>query len=196
MNFSTNYDNVGGGSELLPEGKYECIVKDALPAATKNGTPFLDIRFVIRNDVSQKYQNKYIFHSIWKKKEPSEQDRQVDNYSFKQLMNLANAVKLPSGKNYASVEELCKDFVGKCCNVEIEHQKGNDDKIRERVKFCNQTAYSECKHAFKTAGTQQVGNNTYSQPKQDAFAQPATAQQFTPTDLEGFEEISADDIPF
>ena len=68
MAITTNYDNIGSGSELLPVGKYECIVKDAVPAVTKNGTPYLDIRFVIRNDVPQKYQNKYIFHSIWKKK--------------------------------------------------------------------------------------------------------------------------------
>ncbi len=193
MNFTTNYENIGSGNELLPVGKYECIVRDAVPAATKNGTPYLDIRFVIRNDVSQKYQNKYIFHSIWKRKEPSEQDRQVDNYSFKQLMSLANAVKLPSGKNYASVEELCRDFVGKCCNVEIEHKESNGQ-TRERVKFCNQTSFPECKHVFKTAGSSQQANDTYKQPNRDAFAQPATAQQ--PVDLSDFEEINTDDIPF
>lgn len=193
MNFTTNYENIGSGNELLPVGKYECIVRDAVPAATKNGTPYLDIRFVIRNDVSQKYQNKYIFHSIWKKKEPSEQDKQTDDYSFKQLMNLANAVKLPSGKNYAPVAELCKDFAGKCCNVEIEHSD-NGGQTRERVKFCNQTAYPECKHVFKTAGTQQVNSNTHSQQNRDAFTQPATAQQ--PVDLSDFEEINTDDIPF
>lgn len=193
MNFTTNYENIGSGSELLPVGKYECIVRDAVPAATKNGTPYLDIRFVIRNDVQQKYQNKYIFHSIWKKKEPSEQDKQTDNYSFKQLMNLANAVKLPSGKNYASVEELCRDFVGKCCNVEIEHKESNGQ-TRERVKFCNQTSFPECKHVFKTAGSSQQANDTYKQPNRDAFAQPATAQQ--PVDLSDFEEINTDDIPF
>lgn len=191
MAFSTNYEN--SGSELLPVGKYECIVVDAAPTVAKSGTPYLDIRFVIRNDVSQKYQNKYIFHSIWKRKEPTEQDKQVDYYSFKQLMNLANAVKLPSGKNYASVEELCRDFVGKCCNVEIEHNEYNGQ-TRERVKFCNQTSFPECKHVFRTAGSSQQANNTYKQPKQDAFTQPATAQQ--PVDLSDFEEINTDDIPF
>lgn len=195
MAITTNYDNIGSGSELLPVGKYECIVKDAVPAVTKNGTPYLDIRFVIRNDVPQKYQNKYIFHSIWKKKNPTEQDKQVDEYSFAQLMGLANAVKLPSGKNYASVEDLCKDFVGKCANIEIEHHEYNG-KTSERVKYCNQTEYPECKHVFKTAASQQTTANTYKQPKQDAFAQPATAQQLSSADLEGFEEIGENDIPF
>ena len=191
MGFSKNYENIGGG--LLPAGKYECIVKDAVPAVTKSGTPYLDIRFVIRNDVSQKYQNKYIFHSIWKRKEPTDQDKQTDNYNFSQLMSLANAVKLPSGKNYASVEELCRDFVGKCCNVEIEHKESNGQ-TRERVKFCSQTSFPECKHIFKTAGSSQQANDTYKQPNRDAFAQPATAQQ--PVDLSDFEEINTDDIPF
>lgn len=192
MSFSTNYENIGGG--LLPVGKYECIVKDAIPTVTKNGTPYLDIRFVIRNDVEQKYQNKYIFHSIWKKKNPTEQDKQTDNYNFSQLMNLANAVKLPSGKDYASVDELCKDFIGKCCNVEIGHDEYNGQ-TRERVKFCYQTSFPECRHVFKTAGSsQQVNNTSPNQPKQDAFTQPATAQP--PIDLNDFEEIGTDDIPF
>lgn len=194
MNFSTNYDNIGG-SGLLPAGRYECIVKDAVPAVTKNGAPYLDIRFVIRNDVDQKYQNKYIFHSIWKKKEPTEQDKQVDGYSFAQLMSLANAAKLPSGKNYASVEDLCKDFVGKCANIEIEHHEYNG-KTSERVKYCNQTAYPECKHIFK-APAAQTDNNTYQKPKQDAFAQPVTAQQPKVDNLDDFEEVIGDnDLPF
>lgn len=195
MNFSTNYDDIGSGNELLPEGKYECIVKDAFLSVTKKGTPYIDIRFVIRNDVNQKYQNRYIFHSIWKKKEPSEQDKQVDNYSFKQLMSLANAVRLPSGKNYASIDDLCKDFVGKCANVELEHQEDNDGKTRERVKYCNQTTYTECKHVFKTAAP--VDNNTFQKTKQDAFAQPSTAQQPKIDNLEDFEEVIGDnDLPF
>ncbi|MEZ3453340.1 MAG: DUF669 domain-containing protein [Oscillospiraceae bacterium] len=193
MNFSTNYDDLG--SSLLPEGKYECIVKDAFPSETKKGTPYLDIRLVIRNDVEQKYQNKYIFHSIWKKKEPSEQDKQVDCYSFKQLMSLANAAGLPSGKSYASVEELCKDFVGKCVNAETEHDE-YDGKTNVRVKYCNKTEYPECKHVFKEAPAA-ADSNTYQKPKQDAFAQPATVRTPSDINLDDFEEIIGDgDLPF
>lgn len=193
MNFSTNYENIG--NELLPEGKYECVIKDAFPSETRKGTPYLDIRLVIRNDVEQKYKNKYIFHSIWKKKEPSEQDKQVDGYSFKQLMSLANAAGLPSGKNYASVEELCKDFVGSCVNVETEHDEW-DGKINVRVKYCNKTEYPECKHVFKEAAAP-ADSNTYQKPKQDAFAQPSTVQTPPNVDLDDFEEIIGDgDLPF
>ena len=191
--FSTNYDNVGNGSELLPEGRYEVIIKTAQLNATKNETPYIDVRMVIRNDVEQKYQNKYIFHSIWKKREPSPQDLNVDGYSFKQLMSLAKAAKLPSGKNYSSINELCADFVGKCVVAEIEHQEDNNGKKRERVKFCYETNFPDCKHVFKEAAAT-VSKDTYQKPKQDAFAQPATAQG---VDLSDFEEVVSDsDVPF
>ena len=132
MGFSTNYENIGSGNELLPVGNYEVIVKSAAPNTTKNGAPFLDIRMVIRNDIAgQHYQNKYIFHSIYKNRNPSPLDMQVDEYSFKKLMGLAKAAKLPAGKDYATVEDLCKDFINKCINVEIEHQEDNTGKLHE-----------------------------------------------------------------
>ena len=195
MGFSTNYENIGSGNELLPVGNYEVIVKSAAPNVTKNGAPYLDIRMVIRNDIAeQHYQNKYIFHSIYKKRNPSPLDMQVDGYSFKQLMGLAKAAKLPAGKDYATVEDLCRDFVNKCVNVEIEHQEDNTGKLRERVKFCNETKYPDCKHVFKEPA-KPVTSNTYQAPKQDAFAQPATASSVGK--LDDFEEIiSSDDLPF
>lgn len=189
MNYSTNYDDIGG-NELLPEGNYECIIKDALPNETQSGIPYLDIRLVIRNDVDQKYGNKYIFHSLWKKKEPSQADDQVDGYSFKQLMNLAKSAGLPAGKNYPSVDDLCKDFVGKCVAAEVEHQLANNGKTYARVKYCNETKFPECKHVFKETAPK-ADSNTYRKPKQDAFAQPAEVN------TDDFEDIiNADDLPF
>lgn len=183
--FSTNYEEIGNGSELLPEGRYEAVIKTAQLNTTKNDTPYIDVRMVIRNDVEQKYQNKYIFHSLWKKREPSPQDLSVDGYSFKQLMSLAKAAKLPSGKNYSSIEELCADFVGKCVIAEIEHKEDNSGKLRERVKFCYESEYPNCKHVFKEA-TPQKSN--------DVFAQPATAQA---VNLSDFEEVVNDsEVPF
>lgn len=194
MGFSTNYENIGSGNELLPIGNYEVIIKSAALNATKNGAPYLDIRMVIRNDVEQRYQNKYIFHSIWRKKNPSPQDIQVDGYNFDLLMKLAKAAKLPAGKDYATVEELCRDFINKCVNVEIDHQTDNTGKLRERVKHCNETKYPECRHAFKEAA-KPVTSSTYQAPKQDAFAQPATASPVG--SLDDFEEIIGDsDLPF
>ena len=191
MGFATNYDDIGS-SGLLPEGKYEVIIKSAAPSTTQNDIPVLDIRMVIRNDIEQKYKNKFIFHKIWKKKEPSPMDSQVDGYSYKMLMSLAKAAKLPSGKDYNTVEDLCKDFVNKCVNVEIEHKEDSTGTMRERVKFCNETSYPDCKHVF-TAPAAAVTNNTYQPPKQDAFAQPSAVN----LNIDDFEEIIGnDDLPF
>ena len=194
MNFSTNYDDVGTGSELLPEGLYECVVKSASLNATQNGTPYFDVRFVIRNDVSQKYQNKYIFHSIWKRKTPSEADMQLDGYSFKQIMALAKAAKIPAGKNYASLDEMGKDIEGKPVLVEVYHDTYNGS-TNVRVKYVNETKCPDCKHVFKEAP---ANNQTYAQKPQQSFASAAVpAAPTINNDLSDFEEIvSDDDIPF
>lgn len=194
MNFTTNYDDVGTGSELLPEGLYECVIKSASLNATQNGTPYFDVRFVIRNDVSQKYQNKYIFHSIWKRKTPSEADMQLDGYSFKQIMALAKAAKIPAGKNYANLDEMGKDIEGKPVLVEVYHDTYNGN-TNVRVKYVNESKYPDCKHVFKEAP---ANNQTYAQRPQQSFASAAVpAAPTINNDLSDFEEIISDgDLPF
>ena len=196
MNFTTNYDDVGT-SDILPEGSYECVIKSAALNATKNGTAFFDVRFVIRNDVSQKYQNKCIFHSIWKKKEPSEADKQVDGFSFKQVMALAMAVKIPAGKNYADLDEMGKDLVGKPVLVDIYHDTYNGQ-TNVRVKYVNESKYPDCKHVYKEAAPTANGQ-TYAQKPQQQFASAAvpTAPTAVNADLSDFEEVISDsDLPF
>ena len=189
MNFSTNYDDLND-FDLLPPGKYETIIKSAEEATTKNGTPYIDVRLVIRNDIEQAFKDRYIFHKIWKKKEPSQQDSQVDGYSFKQLMNLANSSKIPAGKNYGSIAELLADFSGKCVLTEIEHDTYNNN-THERVKFFEPTAHPDCKHVFKER-SQPAAANTYKPQQNDVFAQPPVK-----ADLADFEEIITEgDLPF
>lgn len=191
MNFSTKYDDLND-FELLPEGVYETIVKSAQEAVTQNGAQYIDIRLVIRNDVEQQYKDRYIFHKIWKKKEPTAQDNQVDGYSFKQLMNLASSVKIPSGKNYGSVAELCADFTGKCVKAEIEHNTYNN-RTNERVKYLSATDHPDCRHKFKEK-TSDSSSQAYRQPRNDAFVQPTIP---LPAGLEDFEEIIPEgDLPF
>lgn len=191
MSFSTNYDGLND-FDLLPPGKYETVIKSAAESETKNGTPFIDVRLVVRNDVEQAYKNRCIFHKIWKKKEPSPQDAQVGGYSFKQLMNLANSAKIPAGKNYGSVAELCADITGKCVKAELEHDTYND-RTNERVKFLEPTAHPECRHVFREKAQPAADTQTYKPPKNDAFAQPLPQG----LGLDDFEEIISDsELPF
>lgn len=200
MNFTTNYENVGSGSTLLPEGDYECIIKSAILNTTVNGTPYFDVRFVIRNDIqNQKYANKYIFHSIWKKKTPSEADNQVGGYSFAQIMALAKAAKIPAGKNYSSLDEMGKDLEKKPVLVTLEHNTYNNT-TNERVKYVNESKFPDCKHVFKTTDNTGGQAQSYAQKPQQQFAAASAAvvpQAQTIGDLSDFEEVISDnDIPF
>lgn len=193
MNFTTNYDDVESG--ILPEGLYECVIKSASMNTTKKGTEYFDVRLVIRNDVQQKYQNKYIFHSIWKKKEPSEADMQVDGFSFKQIMSLAKAVKVPAGKNYADLNEMGKDLIGKPVLAEIYHDTSSGQP-NVRVKYVNESKYPDCKHVYKEAAPA-ASSQTYARKPQAQFTSAAVPTAVTAADLSDFEEVVSDsDLPF
>lgn len=109
---------------LKPEGDYECIITAIEERTTKKGSVGLNFTLVIRNDVQgQKYGNSCLFHTIWKKHEPNENDMQVEGYNFAQLMAMGKAAKLPDGKE------------------------------RECIDFVNPTKYPECKHKFKSSAS-------------------------------------------
>lgn len=195
MNFTTNYDDVESG--ILPEGLYECVIKSASMNVTKKGTEYFDVRLVIRNDVSQKFSNRYIFHSLWKKKEPSEADMQVDGFSFAQIMALAKAAQLPAGKSYAGLNEMGKDLIGQPVRVTIEHSTNpNNGQTNERVKYVNESKYPDCRHVYKEAAPA-AGSQTYAQKPQAQFASAAVPTAVTAADLSDFEEVISDsDLPF
>lgn len=147
--FETDYTSTKNG-ELLPEGRYECVIKQAHINATKGGALYFSVRLVVRNDVPQKYQNKNIYHTIWQKKpdRQTEDDKKVDGYSFKQLMNLCEMAGLPGGKSYETLNDLGTDLLGRPVQAEIIHDTYQDKKS-ERVKWFSKTAYPDCKHTDK-----------------------------------------------
>ncbi|HPK26830.1 MAG TPA: DUF669 domain-containing protein, partial [Anaerolineaceae bacterium] len=112
MGFGIDY-NQASSAELIPAGEYEVIIKDAFEDISKSGTVFFNVPLIIRNDVEQAYQNAYIWHKLWKKKEPTAEDLACDGYSFKQIQNLSKAAGLPNGKNYESIQKWGEDLAGK-----------------------------------------------------------------------------------
>lgn len=154
MTFQTNYEN---NNSIIPEGEYECMIAGAFLNATnsKRPTEYFSVRFVVRNDVAQKYQNKNIFHAIWRKKPENrtKEDEAVDGFSYKQLMSLSRAAGLPNGKSYESLSELGADLKGKCVLVTVEHTE-YQGKTRESVKWTNPTKHPDCHHVFKTKETE------------------------------------------
>lgn len=193
MGFSTNYEGMSDNYGLIPEGEYEVIIRNIEERTTKNGATGINLSLVIRNDVEQKYKDRYLFHTLWKRKEPTEADMQVQGYSFKQIMILAKAAKLPSGKAYENVRQLCEDLLKRPLRVTVEHETNDyNGKTRENIRYINESKFRECRHIFKEKKTS-AASDTAAQKPHEQFA----ADNTLPGSLDDFEEILSDsDVPF
>ena len=172
---TTDYSDVKEAPSLLPKGDYEVIIKTAEERKTSNGKEQISLNMVIRNDVDQKYQNKGVFFNTFKRTEPTEQDKQVQGYSFKTIMRLAKMTGIPSGKAYNNVSEMLADMVNKCVRITVDHREYNG-KTYEDVKYINETKFAECKHVYKE--------------KSDNSSAASSAP------MEPINDISEDEIPF
>lgn len=149
MAFRTNASKAQeGGNSLKPEGDYEVIIDTAEVTRTQSGKDKINIVYIIRNDVQQSYQNGLIFDSIWKKKNPNEDDRSIGGFNFGQLMAIANAANLPDGKEYADLNALLAELVGKPLRVHLYHDDYND-KQYEKIDRHEPTTLAAVKHKAK-----------------------------------------------
>lgn len=161
------------GNSLKPEGDYEVVIDTAEVARTQNGKEKINIVYVIRNDVTQAFQNGLIFDSIWKKKEPNADDQSVDGFNFGQLMAIASAAKLPEGKDYANLGELLAELVGKPLRVHLYHDDYNG-KMYEKVDIHSATTLTSVKHKAKGRKSTGGGARPAAAPAQHSAA-PANA---------------------
>lgn len=157
MAFGVDYNKAPQGG-LIPKGEYEVVIKSADEDISNSGTVFLNIPLIVRNDVEQPYKDAYIWHKLWKKKDPSPEDLACDGYSYKQIQSLSKAAELPNGQNYASIVDWCEALKGLPIRVTVDHETYND-KISARVKFQNETKHKPCNHVYKNAEEQ---TNIYS----------------------------------
>lgn len=153
MGFIANQNEAYSGG-IKPAGDYECIITAIEEHITKNGAKGLDITMVVRNDVAgQRFGGGCIFYTIWRKKEPNENDMQVEGYNFAQLMAIGKAARLTDGKAYESLKDYCADLLNKCVRVTLKHEEYNG-KPQERVSYVNPTLHPECRHVFKSSAPQ------------------------------------------
>ena len=181
---------------ILPEGDYEVIIRNIEERTTKKGSTGLNLSLVVRNDIEQKFKDRYIFYTLWKKKEPTDADKQVQGYIFNQIMRLAKSAKLPNGKAYESVMDLCKDLMHRPIKVTLEHREWNGQQ-QENVKYVNASEYPDCKHVFKEK--KQVTTDTVAAPPNESFAadMPKQPENLSLGNLDDFEEIVSDgEVPF
>ena len=183
--FKTDFSKANTGSEIKPEGNYEVIITKIEEKTTLSGKTGLNFAMVIRNDIpEQKYGNAFLFHTIWKAKEPTEYDNMVKGYMYGQVMAIAKAARLADGKSYESFEEFLKDIINKPVCVSLKHEEYNG-KLQERINYFNETKFPECKHAFKTKTT----------VKKDEFKKVDDVIVNTTTG-EAYEEFDDDECPF
>lgn len=186
MGFYTNYNNGGSNTtnDIIPEGWYETIVTKAEIVTRNNGRQNIAFNFTIRNDVDQPQKNRIIFENMWKRKEPTEADKQTDDFSFGILMGLASKLNVSSNAYFETLQDLLNEFVGKCLLVQVRHSQYNGAK-RADVDLVSGTRITncpQCKHVFKAMPKKQ--------PQQQAAKQPAP-------DSDGFVEIGTDfETPF
>lgn len=184
MAFNTDYTDVKEGSGgILPIGEYEAIVKYAGEDATKSGTVHINITCVIRNDVEQKYKNKYVWDKLWHRKEPSPADLACGGYSSKQIMSRSKAAGLPNNQKYESLADWGEQLKDKPVRITIEHEEYNGE-IQAKVKWVNESRCLPCNHVWMT-------------PTTGAF-KPATAGYIPVSGPEDFAEITEkdNDLPF
>lgn len=180
MSYSVNYDEVSEGSEIIPEGEYECIIKYAGEDSTKGGTVYMGITLVVRNDVDQPCKNKYIWHHIWQKKEPSPADLACSGYSSKQINAVSKAAKLPNGKSYEWLSDWSDELKNRCVRATVEHEE-YQGKPQVKVKWINESKFSDCRHKWKGAEDVQ-GEEEPAHPSNDGFQETTV--------------LSEEDLPF
>lgn len=140
--FKVNHEEAFEGNDLIPEGNWEVVVKEAKEKTTEGGRKHINIQLTVRNDVNQKYKNKVIFDTIWTKKDDNE------TYNMANLQTVAKALDIPNGKAYTSLEELLADWQGKGAKVYVKHEEYNGNK-NARVKGWNKTDAPGINHVWK-----------------------------------------------
>ncbi len=190
MGFKSNQSEAFSANRLKPEGDYECVIVKIEERTTKSGAKGLNFTLVVRNDIpSQEYGNALLFYTIWRKKEPNENDMQVEGYNFAQLMAMGKAAALPDGKEYESLKAYCNDLLGRCVLATLEHEAYNG-KEQERITWMNPTKHPQCRHKFKTSAPKA---ETYEPAQRGSSPQAADPIG----DLADFEDVLTDDgVPF
>ena len=155
--FKVDYSAVQESSYgALPEGNYECVIESTQEKATKNGKEALNIRLIVRNDLTKvealaetngKYANRYLFDDHWK--------RDIDGryiYHMGNLMYVLKAAGIPEGTAINSMDDLHEILRGKPVKVYTKVEKsdysGEDENTIAPWGY-SKSDYPNIQHQFK-----------------------------------------------
>ncbi|MGN0648465.1 MAG: DUF669 domain-containing protein [Oscillospiraceae bacterium] len=209
MAFGTNY-SAAQQYDLIPQGSYEAVIVNAEVKQIPSGKWKVGFSLVIRNDVQQQCQNRYLFMDIWRKKEPNANDMQVDGFNFGQLMGVARAAGIPDGQSFESLGDFLRVLVNRCIRVTVTHREynGTVSENIDQLRGLAVTKFPECRHVQKQKAQSPAYGSVapptpaqYAPPMQHGYARhpkvapPASApMNLNPNDFE--EILSNDEVPF
>lgn len=168
--FKVDYSAVQESSfGVLPEGNYECVIESTQEKATKNGKEALNIRLIVRNDLTKvealtetngKYANRYLFDDHWK--------RDIDGryiYHMENLMYVLKAAGIPEGTEIKSMDDLHDALRGKPVKIytKVEHSdySGEDENTISPWGY-SKSDFPQVQHVFKAKDDAKTTNsNTF-----------------------------------
>ena len=182
MAFSVDYNKASEGTGLIPSGTYETIIREPhLDMTRRTQEVYISIPLVIRNDITQPYQNGILWYSMrQKRKDPDAADIACDGYSAKMIHTLSRAAGLPNGKAYGSIENWLADLHGKLIRISVKHRTENGKTFYD-YGFPEQTKFTTNNHQMKLKAQHSGGQA------------PLPVGSSVPS---GFTQVNEEELPF
>lgn len=152
MAISFNYEDL----EYITPGVYEAVIQNTSEKFTQgNGTLYMAVSMVIRNDIQQKCQDKKIEYRIWTTSKP--EAKTIEGYVEYSLALMSKACRLPETINVNSVNELSKLWIGKPVRITVGQREYNGKTYIEISKV-EESGNIQVNHKYKSANN---NNNTF-----------------------------------
>lgn len=149
MAISFNYEDL----ECITPGVYEAVIQNTSEEFTQgNGTRYMAVSMVIRNDIQQKCQDKKIEYRIWTTSKP--EAKTIEGYVEYSLALMSKACRLPEQIDVNSVNELSKLWIGKPVRITVGQREYNGKTYIEISKV-EESNLIQVNHKYKSAN-----NNT------------------------------------
>ena len=152
MAISFNYEDL----EYITPGVYEAVIQNTSEEFTPgNGTRYLAVTMVIRNDIQQKCQDKRIEYRIWTTSKP--ETKTIEGYVEYSLALMSKACRLPEQIDVNSVNELFKLWIGKPVRITV-RQKEHEGNTYIEISKVEESGNIQVNHKYKSVNN---NNNTF-----------------------------------
>lgn len=127
-----DHEKAQQGRYMPPEGQYECLITMAKYNMTRNGTEYLHISLLIRDDVEQEGMGEVIDWSVWRKRKPGRQD--PDGFAAGTIQHISKVVGFENGMEFSTIDDWMRALKGRTVRVEIKHEEYND-RVSAKVAY-------------------------------------------------------------